>query len=155
MKMKLEVVVVPVTDVDRAIRFYNQLGWRQDSDYTVGDEFRIAQLTPPYSQCSIIIGRGITSDAPGSLRGMQLTVEDIVEARAELVRRGVEVSEVFHDVGKGHVGRYLEEGDSRRASGPDPDRGSYLSFATFSDPDGNRWVLQEVTTRLPGRLWED
>src|SRR5581483_3999861 len=135
-EMRLEVVVVPVSDVDRARQFYMRLGWHLDADYIV-DEFRVAQLTPPGSACSIIIGTEITSGVPGSLQGLQLAVADIDEARADLTARGIAVSAPFHDIAPGHIARYLPEGAPRRAPGPDPDRRSYGSFASFSDPDGN------------------
>jgi catechol 2,3-dioxygenase-like lactoylglutathione lyase family enzyme len=140
--LKLEVVVIPVSDVDRAKRFYSNLGWRLDADFVVGDEFRGVQFTPPGSSCSIHFGRGITSAVPGSAQGLYLVVSDIEAARAELVGRGVDVSEVFHRAGPGKP----------PLGGPDPARRSYASFATFSDPDGNSWLLQEVTVRLPGRV---
>ncbi len=142
--MKLEVVVIPVSDVDRAKRFYGGLGWRLDADFVVGDDFRAIQFTPPGSSCSIHFGTGITSAVPGSALGLYLVVSDIEAARAELVDRGVDVSEVFH--------RAVGEGPM---SGPDPARSSYASYATFSDPDGNGWLLQEVTVRLPGRVDAD
>ena len=142
--MKLEVVVIPVSDVDRAKRFYGDLGWRLDADFVVGNEFRGIQFTPPGSPCSIHFGTGVTSAVPGSARGLYLVVSDIEAARAELVARGVDVSEVFH--------RWVGEDP---ASGPDPARRSYASYATFSDPDGNEWLLQEVTVRLPGRVDAD
>ena len=145
--MKLEVVVIPVSDVDRAKRFYSGFGWRLDGDF-VGDAFRAAQFTPPGSSCSIIFGRGITSAVPGSAQGLHLIVSDIAAARAALVERGVEVSEVFHDVG----GLFHHAGREGRISGPDPVHRSYASFASFSDPDGNGWLFQEVTVRLPGRV---
>lgn len=147
-EMKLEVVVVPVADVDRAKAFYEGLGWRMDIDY-VGEEpdFRVVQLTPPGSECSIIVGDGITGAAPGSLEGLQLTVADIEAARADLVGRGVEVSEVFHDAG----GIFHHAGTAGRVSGPAAERADYGSFASFEDPDGNGWLLQEVRTRAPGR----
>jgi catechol 2,3-dioxygenase-like lactoylglutathione lyase family enzyme len=145
--MKLEVVVVPVSDVDQAKRFYQALGWRLDADFTDGEDFRVVQLTPPGSQCSIIFGTGITSAAPGSADGLQLTVTDIDAARAELTGHGAEVSEVFHDAG----GVFHHAGTDGRVSGPAPNHQSYGSFASFSDPDGNGWLLQEITTRLPGR----
>ena len=145
--MKLEVVVIPVSDVDRAKRSYESLGWRLDADLPVGDDFRVVQVTPPGSEASIIFGDGITSAEPGSVEGLQLTVFDIDAARADLAGRGVEVSEVFHDEG----GLFHHAGDTARVGGPDPDRRTYASYASFSDPDGNGWVLQEVTTRLPGR----
>jgi catechol 2,3-dioxygenase-like lactoylglutathione lyase family enzyme len=143
--LKLEVVVIPVSDVERANRFYGDLGWRLDADFAVGDEFRVVQYTPPGSPCSIHFGKGITSAAPGSAQGFYLVVTDIAAARTQLVDRGVEVSEVFHRVGPGKPPE----------SGPDPERRSYGSFATFSDPDDNRWLLQEVTARLPGRVEAD
>jgi catechol 2,3-dioxygenase-like lactoylglutathione lyase family enzyme len=140
--MKLEVVVIPVSDVDRAKRFYGGLGWRLDADFIVGDEFRGVQFTPPGSPCSIHFGTGVTSAAPGSAHGLYLVVSDIEAARAELVDRGVDVSEVFHRAGPGRP----------PLSGPDLARRSY---ASFSDPDGNSWLLQEVTVRLPGRADAD
>ena len=143
--MKLEVVVIPVADVDRAKRFYGGLGWRLDADFVVGDAFRGVQFTPPGSSCSIHFGTGITSAVPGSASGNYLVVSDVAAARAELVGRGVEVSEVFHRAGPGKP----------PVSGRDPERRSYSSFATFSDPDGNEWLLQEVTARLPGRVNAD
>ena len=148
MDMKLEVVVVPVSDVDRAKDFYKSLGFREDIDYVADEEFRVAQFTPPGSPASIILGTGITSAVPGSLQDLQLVVSDIVAARTELVGRGVDVSEVFHDDG----GVFHHAGTQGRVAGPAPDRTSYGSFASFSDPDGNGWLLQEVTTRLPGRV---
>ncbi len=147
MDMKLEVVVVPVSDVDKAKEFYQRLGWRLDADFANGEDFRVVQLTPPGSLCSIIFGTGITSAAPGSADGLQLTVTDIDAARAELTGHGAEVSEVFHDAG----GVFHHAGTEGRVSGPAPDHQSYGSFAAFSDPDGNGWLLQEITTRLPGR----
>ena len=143
--MKLEVVVIPVADVDRAKRFYGGLGWRLDADFVVGDAFRGVQFTPPGSSCSIHFGTGITSAVPGSVRNLYLVVSDIDAARTELVARGVDVSEVFHRAGPGKP----------PVSGRDPERRSYSSFATFSDPDGNEWLLQEVTVRLPGRVKAD
>ncbi len=147
MDMKLEVVVVPVSDVDKAKDFYQALGWRLDADFAAGEDFRVVQLTPPASQCSVIFGTGITSAAPGSADGLQLTVTDIEAARAELASRGAEVSEVFHDAG----GIFHHAGTRGRVPGPAPDHQSYGSFVSFSDPDGNGWLVQEVTTRLPGR----
>jgi catechol 2,3-dioxygenase-like lactoylglutathione lyase family enzyme len=146
--MKLEVVVLPVSDVDRAKRFYGGLGWRLDADVVTGKDFRVIQFTPPGSPCSIIFGTGVTSAAPGSAQGLHLIVSDIEAARAELVDRGVAVSELFHDVG----GVFHHAGDEGRVPGPDPKRSSYGSFASFSDPDGNGWLFQEVTARLPGRV---
>ena len=147
MDMKLEVIVVPVADVDRAKRFYTELRWREDADFSSGDDFRVVQMTPPGSPCSVIFGTGLTTAAPGSLQGLHLVVQDIEAARAELVGRGVEASEVFHDAG----GVFHHAGTEARVSGPAPDRRSYGSFVAFSDPDGNGWLLQEITTRLPGR----
>jgi catechol 2,3-dioxygenase-like lactoylglutathione lyase family enzyme len=140
--MKLEVVVIPVSDVDRAKRFYGGLGWRLDADFVVGSEFRGVQFTPPGSPCSIHFGTGITSAVPGSASGLYLVVSDVEAARADLVDRGVDVSDVFHRAGPGKP----------PVGGPDPERRSYSSYATFSDPDGNSWLLQEVTARLPGRV---
>ncbi|WP_346537644.1 VOC family protein [Micromonospora sp. DPT] len=141
--MKLEVVVIPVADVDRALRFYQGLGWRLDADYEAGPKFRVVQLTPPGSACSIHLGRGLTPVAPGTAQGTYLVVSDIDQARADLISRGVEVSEVYHNV--------YDTGDQERVDGPAPDRRSYASFASFTDPDGNGWLLQEVTERQPGR----
>jgi predicted enzyme related to lactoylglutathione lyase len=145
--MKLEVVVVPVSDVDRAKGFYESMGWRMDIDYVDGEEFRVVQFTPPGSECSIIIGKGITSAPPGSADGLQLVVRDIEAAREELAGRGIDISEPFHDAG----GIFHHAGEKARVSGPDPARGDYGSFASFSDPDGNVWFLQEVKVRAPGR----
>jgi catechol 2,3-dioxygenase-like lactoylglutathione lyase family enzyme len=139
--LKLEVVTLPVTDVELAKKFYAGLGWRLDADFVKGDDFRVIQFTPPGSPCSIHLGKGLTSAAPGSAQNLYLVVADIALARAELVRRGVPVSEVFHRVP-----------GADRLNGPDPRRQSYASFATFADPDANGWVLQEVTARLPGRV---
>jgi catechol 2,3-dioxygenase-like lactoylglutathione lyase family enzyme len=149
--MKLEVVVIAVSDVDRAKRFYHGLGWRLDADVVTGDDFRAVQFTPPGSPCSIIFGTGVTSALPGSAQGLHLIVSDIEAARAELLDRGVEASELFHDVG----GVFHHAGREGRVSGRDAKRRSYASFASFSDPDGNGWLLQEVTVRLPGRLEAD
>ena len=154
--MKLEVVVVPVSDVDRAKRFYSNLGWRLDADFTVGDDWRVIQFTPPGSGCSVIFGKNVTAAAPGSAQGLYLIVSEIRDARDELRRRGVGISEVFHDAGDVHDGAdepYLF--GRLRVSGPDPDHRSYRSYASFSDPDGNGWLLQEVTARLPGRVDAD
>jgi catechol 2,3-dioxygenase-like lactoylglutathione lyase family enzyme len=145
--MKLEVVVVPVSEVDRAKDFYKALGWREDADFDAGADFRVVQLTPPGSPCSVIFGTGVTSAAPGSAQGLHLVVTDIDAARAELAGCGVQVSEVFHDAG----GVFHHAGTVGRVAGPAPDHQSYGSFASFSDPDGNGWLLQEITTRLPGR----
>jgi len=146
--MKLEVVVIPVSDVDRSKRFYAALGWRLDADFATSGKFRVVQFTPPGSPCSIIFGTGITSAAPGSAQGLQLVVADILAAHAELADRGVDISEVFHDAG----GVFHHAGREARIAGPDPERRSYASYASFEDPDGNGWILQEVTTRLPGRV---
>jgi catechol 2,3-dioxygenase-like lactoylglutathione lyase family enzyme len=145
--MRLEVVVVPVTDVDRAKRFYQALGWRQDADFTSGEGFRVVQMTPPGSPCSVIFGTGITTVEPGSAESLVLVVYDVDAARGDLASRGVEVSEVFHDVG----GVFHHAGTECRAPGPDPQGHSYASWASFSDPDGNGWLLQEIKTRQPGR----
>ena len=151
--MKLEVVVIPVSDVDRAKDFYEALGWRLDADRAAGDHFRIVQLTPPGSDCSIQFGTGLTSAAPGSAQDLYLIVSDIEAARAELVARGAEASEVFHEGSPGarfqHDG---SDGSDGRVSGPAPEDASYGSFVSFRDPDGNSWLFQEVTTRLPGRV---
>ena len=151
--MKLEVVVIPVADVDRAKRFYGDLGWRLDADFPFDNGFRVVQLTPPGSGCSIQFGTNITSAAPGSAQGLYLIVSEIEAARDELVARGVEVSEVFHPGTPG--AQFQPDGTSGRVSGPSPDHTSYRSFATFSDPDGNSWLIQEITVRLPGRVDAD
>jgi catechol 2,3-dioxygenase-like lactoylglutathione lyase family enzyme len=140
--MKLEVVTVPVSDVDRAKRFYESLGWRLDADIVVGENFRVVQLTPPHSACSVAFGKGVTTADPGSAQRLILAVDDIDAAREDLVRRGAEVSGVFH----------LDGGP---VPGPDPEGRSYQTYVSFSDPDGNAWLLQEIKTRLPGREWED
>jgi catechol 2,3-dioxygenase-like lactoylglutathione lyase family enzyme len=145
--MRLEVVVIPVADVDRSKDFYKALGWRLDADFSAGDGFRVVQLTPPGSGCSVIFGNGVSSAEPGSAVGLYLVVSDIEAARAELTRNGVEVGEIFHDAG----GVFHHAGTKDRVPGPDPERGSYASFASFTDPDGNSWMVQEVTERLPGR----
>lgn len=152
--MKLEIVVIPVSDVDRAKRFYVDLGWRLDADYASDDGyFRVLQFTPPGSGCSVIFGKGVTAAAPGSAQGLYLIVSDIDAARKELIDRGVRISEVFHDAAGVYAGSdepYLF--GRTRVSGPDPERKSYRSFASFNDPDGNGWLFQELTHRLPGRL---
>jgi catechol 2,3-dioxygenase-like lactoylglutathione lyase family enzyme len=148
MEMKLEVVVIPVSDVDRAKRFYSDLGWRLDIDYTAGDGFRVIQFTPPGSGCSVIFGKNVTSAAPGSVKGLHLIVSDIQAARDELLRRGIKISEPFHDAG----GIFHHAAAEGLVSGPNPRRKSYASYASFSDPDGNGWVLQEVTARLTGHI---
>jgi catechol 2,3-dioxygenase-like lactoylglutathione lyase family enzyme len=147
---KLEVVVIPVADVDRAKEFYLSLGWRLDADLAAGGSFRIVQLTPPGSDCSIQFGTGLTSAAPGSAEGLYLVVSDIGAARAELVSHGVEASEVFHEGAPG--ARFTRDGANGRLSGRAQDDASYGSFVSFGDPDGNSWLVQEITTRLPGRV---
>lgn len=147
---KLEVVVIPVSDAERAKEFYGRLGWRLDADRASGDDFRILQFTPPGSDCSIQFGTNITSAAPGSAQSLYLVVSDIQAALDELVARGVEVSEVFHEGAPG--ARFHRPGPGDRVSGPAPGHGSYGSFVSFSDPDGNGWLYQEITTRLPGRV---
>ena len=154
--MKLEIVVVPVSDVDRAKTFYASLGWRLDADFASDDDWRVIQFTPPGSPTSVIFGKNVTAAAPGSAQGLYLIVSDIEAARKELLGRGVKVSEVFHGAGDVHTGAdqpYLS--GRRRVSGVDPERGSYRSFVSFSDPDGNGWLFQEITTRLPGRVEGD
>jgi catechol 2,3-dioxygenase-like lactoylglutathione lyase family enzyme len=151
--MKFEVVVIPVSDVDRAKAFYVKLGWRLDAEFAAGDDLRVMQFTPPGSGCSIIFGKNVTAASPGSAQGMYLIVSDIEAARKDLLDRGVEVSEVFH----GAAGEYAGSDQPfifgrHRVGGPDSEHGSYRSFASFSDPDGNGWLFQEVTTRLPGRI---
>jgi catechol 2,3-dioxygenase-like lactoylglutathione lyase family enzyme len=154
--MKLEIVVIPVSDVDRAKRFYGGLGWRLDADYASGDDFRVIQFTPPGSGASVIFGRNVSAAAPGSAQGLYLVVADIKAARDELLGRGVKVSEVFHDGNGVYAGKDEPYLFGRvRVSGPDPEHRSYRSFASFSDPDGNGWLLQEITARLPGRVDAD
>jgi catechol 2,3-dioxygenase-like lactoylglutathione lyase family enzyme len=143
---RLEVVVIPVSDVERAKKFYTGLGWRLDGDFAAGDAWRVVQLTPPGSACSIFVGKGITKEKPGSLQGLLLIVDDIQAARAEVVQKGVDVSEVFH-----FDGPFQFAGTEGRVSGPDPQGQSYRTFVSFEDPDGNSWLLQEIKTRLPGR----
>jgi len=149
MNFKFEVIIIPVSDVDRAKKFYENLGWRLDADFAKGD-FRVVQLTPPNSGASIIFGKGITSAKRGSADSLVLAVDDIDAARADLINHGVKVSEVFHYAG-GPFDNALEK---PRVAGPDPQGRSYYSFASFSDPDGNGWLLQEIKERLPGREWE-
>jgi catechol 2,3-dioxygenase-like lactoylglutathione lyase family enzyme len=139
-EMGLEVVTLPVSDVDRAKSFYHSLGWRLDADLTAGDDFRVVQFTPPHSQCSIHFGKGLTASAPGSVDRMILAVKDIDAARHDLVRRGVDVGEVY---------------EARPAGFESREGRSYFAYASFKDPDGNGWLLQEITTRLPGREWDD
>jgi catechol 2,3-dioxygenase-like lactoylglutathione lyase family enzyme len=148
--MKLEVVMIGVSDVDRAKAFYEKLGWRLDADFAAGDDFHIVQMTPHNSGASIIFGKGIMSAAPGLADSLVLAVDDVEAARADLAARGVEVSEVFHYAG----GPFNNTGENPRVGGRDPEGRSYFTFASFDDPDGNRWLLQEIPARLPGREWE-
>jgi catechol 2,3-dioxygenase-like lactoylglutathione lyase family enzyme len=148
MDMKLEVVVLPVSDADRAKDFYTGLGWRLDADVSTGADFRVVQVTPPGSPASVIFGDSVSDQPPGSARGLHLVVDDIDAARTELKRQGADPSEVFHDAG----GVFHHAGTDARVPGRDPQGTSYSSFVSFADPDGNGWVLQEITTRLPGRL---
>jgi len=151
--MKFEIVVIPVSDVDRAKVFYMRLGWRLDADYDNGKDFRVIQFTPPGSGCSVIFGKNVTGAAPGSAQGLYLIVDDIEAARKNLVRRDVEVSEVFHGAADAYSGPDEPYLFGRiRVNGPDPEHRSYRSFASFRDPDGNGWLFQEITTRLPGRI---
>jgi catechol 2,3-dioxygenase-like lactoylglutathione lyase family enzyme len=144
--MRLEIVIIPVSDVDRAKRFYSDLGWRLDIDHAARDDYRVIQFTPPGSECSIIFGKNVTAAAPGSMQGLHLIVSDIEAARQDLLHRGVEISAPFHD-----AGGVFHHADGRGvATGPNPQRSSYASYASFSDPDGNVWVFQEVTARLSG-----
>ena len=154
--MKLEIVVIPVSDVDRAKRFYGGLGWRLDADFDSGKDHRVIQFTPPGSGCSVIFGKNVTAAAPGSAQGLYLVVSDIKTARDELLARGVKVSEVFHGADGVFAGTdepYLF--GRQRVSGPDPEHRTYRSYASFSDADGNGWLFQEVTARLPGRVEGD
>jgi catechol 2,3-dioxygenase-like lactoylglutathione lyase family enzyme len=150
--MKFEIVVIPVSDADRAKEFYGRLGWRLDADYDNGKDFRVIQFTPPGSGCSVIFGKNVTGAVPGSAQGLYLIVSDLAAARTELLGRGVKIGEVFHNEGMyaGPDEPYLF--GRVRVSGPDPEHRSYRSFASFSDPDGNGWLFQELTTRLPGRI---
>ena len=150
MQMKLEVIIVPVSDVDRAKAFYEKLGFRLDIDYAANEDFRVLQFTPPQSEASIIFGKGITSTQSGSADSLVLAVDDIDAARDDLIARGVNVSEVFHYAG----GPFNNAVEKPRVAGRDPEGRSYFSFASFEDPDGNGWLLQEITTRLPGREWK-
>ena len=143
---KLEVIVLPVADVDRTKGFYSRLGWRLDADFASGEDWRLVQMTPPGSPCSVMFGKGFTTAVPGSVQGTFLVVDDVAAARAQLTAQGVDVTEVFH-----FEGNRLVVGTKGRTPGPDPNGGSYFSFASFSDPDGNSWLLQEVKTRFPGR----
>jgi catechol 2,3-dioxygenase-like lactoylglutathione lyase family enzyme len=154
--MKLEIAVIPVSDVDRAKAFYASLGWRLDADFAAGNEFRVIQFTPPGSDCSVIFGKNVTSAVPGSVRGLYLIVSDVATARADLLARGVAVSEVFHGAAGVYTGMdepYLF--GRLRVTGPDPEHRTYRSFASFDDPDGNGWLFQEITARLPGRVEAD
>ena len=154
--MKFEIVVLPVSDVDRAKEFYERLGWRLDADYDSGKDFRVIQFTPPGSGCSIIFGKNVTAAAPGSVQGMYLIVSDIQAARKELLDRGVEISEVFHEAAGVYAGTDEPYLFGRvRVSGPDAEHRSYRSFASFGDPDGNGWLCQEITARLAGRVAGD
>jgi catechol 2,3-dioxygenase-like lactoylglutathione lyase family enzyme len=152
--MKFEIVVIPVSDIDRAKEFYQRLGWRLDADYATDDkDFRVIQFTPPGSGCSVIFGKRVTAASPGTSQGLYLIVSDIEAARKDLLNRGIDVSEVFHAEGEVYAGDdepYLF--GQRRVAGPDPKHGSYRSFASFHDPDGNGWLFQEITSRLPGRI---
>ena len=151
--MKFEIVVIPVSDVDRAKEFYAKLGWRLDADFASGKDFRVVQFTPPGSGCSIIFGKDVTPAAPGAAQGLYLVVSDIQAARKELLDRGVEISEVFHDATGVYAGTDEPYLFGRvRVSGPDTEHRSYRSFASFKDPDGNGWLFQEITKRLPGRI---
>ena len=154
MDMKLEVVVVPIADVDRAKALYEKRGFRLDIDHVANEDYRVIQFTPPGSEAPIIFGKGVTSARPGSIDRLVLAVDDIDAARGELLARGLEVSEVFHDAGGGLGGGFYA-GTEARAPGPDPQGRSYASYASFSDPDGNSWLVQEVTQRLPGRVDAD
>jgi len=147
MDMKLEVLVLPVSDVDRAKDFYTAAGFRLDADFAIEDGYRIVQVTPPGSEASVIFGEGLTNAEPGSTEGIHLVVKDIVAAKAELEGKGVEVGELFHDA----TGAFHHAGTAKNVAGLDPERRSYGSFASFSDPDGNGWVLQEIVERAPGR----
>jgi len=149
--MKFEVAVLPVADVDRSKAFYEGLGWRLDADFPFDNGFRVVQFTPPNSECSIQFGAKMTSAAPGSAQGLYLIVSDLEAARSDLIAHGAQVSDVFHAGTPG--AQFQPDGADGRVSGPDPEQGSYRSFATFSDPDGNGWLLQEITERLPGREW--
>jgi catechol 2,3-dioxygenase-like lactoylglutathione lyase family enzyme len=150
--MKFEIVVIPVSDIDRAKEFYGRLGWRLDIDYDSGKDFRVVQFTPPGSGCSVIFGTNVTAAAPGSAQGLYLIVSDIEAARKELLGRGIQIGQVFHAEGAstGTDEPYLF--GRLRVGGPDPEHRSYRSFASFHDPDGNGWLFQEITTRLPGRI---
>ena len=149
MNMKLEVLIIPVSDVDRAKSFYEKLGFRLDGDFVANEKLRVVQVTPPRSEASIIFGKGVTSAKSGSAEGLVLAVDNVDAARKDLIGRGVNVSDVFHYAGL----PFNNSVDNARIAGRDPEGRSYFSFASFEDPDGNRWLLQEITTRLPGREW--
>ena len=154
--LKLEIVVIPVSDVERAKQFYAKLGWRLDADFAGPDDYRVIQFTPPGSNASVIFGKNVTSAAPGSAQGLYLVVSDIEAARSALLGRGVAIIEAFHAGGDVHVGSDEPFLFGRvRLSGADPARGSYRSYASFSDPDGNGWLFQQITERLPGRVEAD
>jgi catechol 2,3-dioxygenase-like lactoylglutathione lyase family enzyme len=150
--LRLEVAILPVADVERAKQFYQGLGWRLDADAAGGDDFRVVQMTPPASQASIIFGKGVTSATPGSMDRLILASDDIEAARDDLIAHGVDVGEVFHDP-NGGLGAGFNPAPAAHAAGPDPDHQSYASYASFKDPDGNQWMLQGITKRLPGREW--
>ena len=150
MNMKLEVVIIPVSDVERAKAFYEKLGWRLDGDFVVDEKLHVVQLTPPRSDASIIFGKGVSTAKPGSSNELVLVVDNVDAARAELIGRGAKVSEVFHY----QSFPFNNSVDKNRVSGREPENRTYATFASFEDPDGNRWLLQEVTSRLPGREWE-
>jgi catechol 2,3-dioxygenase-like lactoylglutathione lyase family enzyme len=150
MNMKLEVVIIPVSDVDRAKAFYEKLGWRMDGDFVINENVRGIQFTPPRSEASIIFGKGVTAAKPGSMAGLVLAVEDVEAARRELIARGAEVSDVFHFVDF----PFNNSVPNSRIPGRDPENRTYFTFASFKDADGNEWLLQEVTERLPGREWK-
>ena len=150
MNMKLEVVIIPVSDVDRAKAFYEKLSWRMDGDFVINENVRGIQFTPPRSDASIIFGKGVSSAKPGSMNGLVLAVENVDAARTELLRRGAEVSEVFHFLDF----PFNNSVPNSRLPGRDPENRTYFTFASFKDPDGNEWLLQEVTERLPGREWK-
>ena len=151
MDYRLEVVVIPVSDVDRAKAFYERMGWRLDADVVADNDFRLVQMTPPGSACSVHFGRGVTTAEPGSAQALHLAVDDVNAARQELAGRGIAVSDVYH-CESGYACRYGEPGEfGERVPGLAPGRATYSSFVSFADPDGNTWVLQEITSRLPGR----
>jgi catechol 2,3-dioxygenase-like lactoylglutathione lyase family enzyme len=151
--LKLEIIVIPVSDVDRAKAFYSKLGWRLDADFASGDDWRVIQFTPPGSACSVIFGNNVTAAAPGSAQGLYLVVSDLAGVRSDLIARGVDVGDPFHDANGVYAGSHEPYLFGRvRLRGIDPEHRSYRSFASFSDPDGNRWLMQEVTARLPGRV---